>query len=121
MTPPKEPPSALESKINQTNREIQGVAVRVETLDQHLVSLTRSIEALTEQIGRLTESSFETQTLLRESANRRDRQIDQLLDQQGSKLDRILEAIQGQNRVTEAQASNISALTRLVEMLVSRN
>ena len=121
MTPPKEPPSALESKINQTNREIQGVVVRVETLDQHLVSLTRSIEALTEQIGRLTESSFETQTLLRESANRRDRQIDQLLDQQGSKLDRILEAIQGQNRVTEAQASNISALTRLVEMLVSRN
>ena len=103
MTPPKEPPSALESKINQNNREIQGVAVRVETLDQHLVTLTSAIEALTDQVGRLTESIFETQNLLRESGNRRDAQID------------------AQNRIADAQASNIAALTRLVEMLVSRN
>ena len=93
MTPPKEPPSALESKINQNNREIQGVAVRVETLDQHLLSLTRNIEALTEQIARLTEASFETQNLLRESANRRDTQIDRLL----SILERLIPPAQSSN------------------------
>lgn len=93
MTPRETPPSGLETKINQNNRLIEGVAVRVETLDQHLLSLTRSIEALTEQVASLTEASFETQNLLRESANRRDTQIDRLL----SILERLIPPAQSSN------------------------
>lgn len=100
MSPPRnEPASNLEIKINQNNRLIEGLAVRTDLLDQHMVSLTRAIEVLTEQIGRLTN----------------------LVEKQETKLDRILDAIQGQNKVAEAQASNVAALTRLVEILVSRN
>jgi archaellum component FlaC len=107
MSPPRnEPPSGLELKINQNNREIQGLAVRVEGLDQHLVSLTQKIEAVTDQVG-----------LFMEGLTR----LTNLIEKQEGKLDRILDAIQGQNKVAEAQASNVAALTRLVEMLVSRN
>lgn len=126
------PPSALESEVKRNGRDIQGLSVRVETLDQsfdtRLDRIAEGLEALTQQVGRLSEATYETQSLLREAADRRDRQIDKLLDQQATKLDRIFDAIQAQNRsidnhlrVAEAQSSNIAALTQLVQMLVSRN
>jgi len=106
MSPRNEPPSGLEIKINQNNRLIEGLAVRTDLLDQHLVSLTQKIEAVTDQVG-----------LFMEGLTR----LTNLIEKQEAKLDRILDAIQGQNKVAEAQASNVAALTRLVEMLVSRN
>jgi uncharacterized protein YoxC len=83
MTPPKEPPSGLENKVNHTNRLIEGLNIRVDTLDQsfdvRLERVAETLEVLAQQIGRLTEATHETHALLRESANRRDAQIDRLL------------------------------------------
>lgn len=97
MTPQKEPPSGLETKINQTNRLIEGLAVRIDTLDQsfdaRLDRVAETLEVLAQQIGRLTEATHETHALLRESANRRDTQIDRLL----SILERLIPPAQSSN------------------------
>lgn len=95
--PRETPPSNLESAVLRNNREIQGLAVRVETLDQHLASLTQSIDTLTSQIGRLTEATYETHSLLRESANRRDGQIDRLMeaaDRRDTQIERLLSILE---------------------------
>lgn len=49
----------------------------VATLDQRL---SERLEQLTEQVGRLTEATIMTQNLIREAADRRDAQIDRLMN-----------------------------------------
>lgn len=79
MTPRNEPPSKLETAVTTQGRTIELLGLRIEVMDQHLDRIAGNIEALTEQIGRLTEATFETQNLLRQSGDRRDAQIDRLL------------------------------------------
>lgn len=106
MPPRNEPPSRLEIEVKHTQRLVEGLALRTELLDQHIVSLTEKIEAITDRVGLFTEGLT---------------RIGNLIERQENKLDRILDAIQNQTKLAEAQAANIAALSRLVEMLVTRN
>jgi hypothetical protein len=104
--PEKQPPSGAELKVIQLTRNVEAIDVKIEALDQRLDRAAVNIEAIIQQFG-----------LFAEGLTR----LEISIERQEAKLDRILDAIQGQTRVAEAQASNVAALTRLVEMLVSRN
>lgn len=113
MTPRQTPPSNLEMEISKNNRAIEVLSVRVETIDQSLNNFAQAVGTVIEQIGLFT------QGLTR---------LENLIERQEAKLDRIFDAIAAQTRIAEAQAktaeaqaTNISTLTRLVELLVSRN
>ena len=95
----------------------------VEFADVHRQSLTtqrESIDALTHQVGVFTEGLT---------------RLEILIERQEAKIERILDAIQAQTvaidghvrvaeaqaKTAEAQAANIATLSRMVELLISRN
>jgi len=128
MTPPKEPPSGLETKINQNNRLIEGLAMRVDTLDQsfdaRLGRIAEGVEAITHQVGLFTEGLTRLENLI----ERQEAKIERILDaiqQQTSAINGHLqlaeaqaETAKAQAETAKAQASNIVQLSRMVELMI---
>ncbi|NEQ26914.1 MAG: hypothetical protein F6K28_49410, partial [Microcoleus sp. SIO2G3] len=69
--PRETPPSSLETAITRSTHSIERLIDRIDALDQsfdrRLDRIAEGLEAVTEQIGRLSEATYETQSLLREA------------------------------------------------------
>lgn len=70
---------------------------RVQVMDRHMESLTEKIEAMTVQIGKLSEHTIETQNILRQQGDRMDatlNRIEALIQQQGQQQSSLIAIIQ---------------------------
>ena len=95
----------------------------VEFADVHRQSLTtqrESIDALTHQVGVFTEGLTRLEILI----ERQEAKIERILDAiqaQTVAIDGHLRLAEAQAKTAEAQAANIATLSRMVELLISRN
>ncbi len=70
---------------------------RVQVMDRHMESLTEKIEAMTVQIGKLSEHTIETQNILRQQGDRMDatlNRIEALIQQQGQQQSSLIGIIE---------------------------
>lgn len=94
--------------MTEVNRDyiqssIEMFDARIQVMDRHMESLTEKIEAMTVQIGKLSEHTIETQNILR---------------QQGDRMDATLNRIEA---LIQQQGQQQSSLIGIIEKLIVRN
>jgi len=77
-------------------------------LTSRLDTLAESIQVLTEQVGRITESIARLELLLTEGVKKRDEQID-----------RLTKNLEDQISLSREQAHSVASLTKLVSQLLA--